>query len=116
MFFWIGGVLIKKLLKKLLNRNFLITVILLIQVVFIVSLLLSVYDDVSAIYGLQWIISIITVCYVVNRKNTNPAYKLVWSILIMSVPLFGVFMYLFLHVQFGTMKFNNKKNRLISLT
>ncbi|MBQ7047181.1 MAG: PLDc N-terminal domain-containing protein, partial [Oscillospiraceae bacterium] len=79
-------------------------------------MLLSVYDDVSAIYGLQWIISIITVCYVVNRKNTNPAYKLVWSILIMSVPLFGVFMYLFLHVQFGTMKFNNKKNRLISLT
>ncbi len=116
MFFWIGGVLIKKLLKKLLNRNFLITVILLIQVVFIVSLLLSVYDDVSAIYSLQWIISIITVCYVVNRKNTNPAYKLVWSILIMSVPLFGVFMYLFLHVQFGTMKFNNKKNQLISLT
>ncbi len=105
-----------KKIKKLFNRNFLIIAILLVQVLFIISCLMSIYDDMTAVYGIQTIVSVLIVCYVVNRRDTNPAYKILWTILILIIPIFGTFMYIFLHAQLGTMFFRSKKNQIVRLT
>ena len=106
----------KKRIKKLFNRNFLIIFILLIQALFIISCLLSLYNNVTVIYGAQIIISFVMVCYVINRHDTNPAYKLSWTILILLFPIVGAFMYIFLHAQLGTMFFRNTKNQIVRIT
>lgn len=90
--------------------------ILLLQVLFIISSLMSIYENISAIYGVQMILSAAMVCFVINKRDTNPAYKLIWTIVILIIPIFGIFMYLFLHVQLGTMSFKTKKNQLVKLT
>lgn len=89
---------------------------LLIQVLFLISLLLSIYENITMIYGMQFAISIAIICYVTNRRDTNPAYKLIWTILILIIPIFGTFMYVFLHAQLGTMTFRTKKNRILKRT
>ena len=38
------------------------------------------------------IISVLIVLWIVNKK-INPSYKLGWTILIMTVPVFGVLLY-----------------------
>ena len=106
----------KKRIKQLFNRNFLIIFILLIQALFIISCLLSLYNNVTVIYGAQIIISFVMVCYVINRHDTNPAYKLSWTILILLFPIVGAFMYIFLHAQLGTMFFRNTKNQIVRIT
>ena len=90
---------------------------LLIQALFIISFFLSIYEDMTTVvYGVQTALSVAIVCYVINRRDTNPAYKLLWTIMILIIPIFGTFMYIFLHAQLGTMFFKSKKNQLVKLT
>ncbi len=105
-----------KWIKKIFNRNFLIFFLLLIQALFIISWFFSLYEYMVPIFGIQILISVCLVCYVINKEQTNPAYKLSWSILIMIIPIVGAFLYIFFHIQFGTYYFNEKKNRMIKQT
>lgn len=89
---------------------------LLIQVIFIISCLLSIYENNSLVYGIQMLLSIAVMGYVINRRDTNPAYKLIWTILILIIPIFGTFMYIFLHAQLGTLSFKSQKNQIVRLT
>ena len=85
--------LINKLFKKKFNRNFLIIVLLVIQSLFILACFLKLYEYTNLIYGAQTVLSLLIVCYVINKKETNPAYKLSWTILIMLIPIVGASMY-----------------------
>lgn len=108
--------MIFKLIKKIFNRNFMIFLILLLQSAFIIFAFFKLHEYSTFIYGGQTIISLLLVCYVTNREETNPAYKLSWTILIMIIPIVGASLYLFLHIQLGTMFFKEKKNKMIKLT
>ncbi|MCM1227801.1 MAG: cardiolipin synthase [Clostridium sp.] len=77
---------------------------------------MSLYENVPAIYVIQMALSAAVVCYIINKRDTNPAYKLIWTITILVIPIFGIFMYIFLHAQLGTFSFKNKKNQLIKFT
>ncbi len=110
-----GGDYIKKV-KKFFNKNVLIVLILLIQALFIISCCLKIYNNMTYVYGIQMIFSFVIVCLVINRRDTNPAYKLSWTIIILLIPIFGVFMYVFLHAQLGTMFFKTTKNQLVKQT
>ncbi|MGN0614529.1 MAG: cardiolipin synthase [Porcipelethomonas sp.] len=105
-----------KWLKKIFNRNFLIFIVLLIQALFILACFFKLHEYSTFIYGAQTMVSVILVCYVINREQTNPAYKLSWAIIIMIIPIVGAFLYIFMHAQFGTMFFNENKNRIIKMT
>lgn len=105
-----------KWIKKIFNRNFLIFFILLIQALFIISCFFKFYEYFIPIYGVQIITSLCLVCYLINKEETNPAYKLSWTILILIIPIVGAFLYIFFHIQFGTIFFNEKKNRMIKMT
>lgn len=83
---------LKKAIQFLLSRLMITIYIVLIQVVWIVSILLKLqkyYIFSTVILG---ILSFIIVIYIVNKRD-NPAYKLSWSILILGIPLFGVIMF-----------------------
>ncbi len=105
-----------KWLKKIFNRNSMIFIILIVQAVFLMVCLFKLSEYFSIIYGIQTLISLALVCYVTNREETNPAYKLSWTILIMLIPIVGSSLYMYLHTQLGTMFFKEKKNRMIKLT
>ncbi len=93
-----------------------ILIFLLIQAAFLLFAFFKLNEYSSVVFGAQTIVSLLLVCYVTNREETNPAYKISWAILIMLVPIVGASLYIFLHTQLGTMFFNEKKNRMIKLT
>ena len=83
---------LKRILKLLFNRIFYVALALLIQMgwLLITAWRLAAYSKyISNAIG---IISVLIVLWIVNKK-INPSYKLGWTILIMTVPVFGVLLY-----------------------
>lgn len=105
-----------KMIKKFFTRNFMIILILLFQLVFMFLLFFKLQQYSTLITGAQTVVSLILVCYVINKPETNPAYKLCWTMIIMLLPIFGAAIYIFFHAQLGTTFFNESKNRMIKLT
>ena len=87
----------KKIFKILFNRVFYISVALLLQMVWWLSLFwfLNSMSQVSRM--LLSAVAVVIVLWLVN-KRINPSYKLAWTILILVGPIFGVCLY----VVFGT--------------
>lgn len=102
--------------KKIFSRNFIIILLLIVQISFILTCFLKLYKYLTVIYGAQTILSIILICYVVNKQATNPAYKLCWSMIIMLIPILGAFMYFFAHSDLGMVFFKESKNKMIKMT
>ena len=85
-------IILKRILKLLFNRIFYVALALLIQMgwLLITAWRLAAYSKyISNAIG---IISVLIVLWIVNKK-INPSYKLGWTILIMTVPVFGVLLY-----------------------
>ena len=105
-----------KWLKKIFNRNLLVFLLLFIQALFVLTFFFKMHEYSNVVYGAQTVISIIFVVYVINKEETNPAYKLSWSIIIMIIPIVGAALYMFFHAQLGTAFFYDKKNRMVKMT
>lgn len=84
---------LKKIAKLLFNRIFYVAVALLIQLgwVLITVFRLASYSKYISV-GLN-ILSVLVVLWIVNKK-INPSYKLGWTLLIMTVPIFGLVLYI----------------------
>ncbi|WP_373220043.1 cardiolipin synthase [Blautia obeum] len=84
---------LKRILKLLFNRIFYVAAALLLQLgwLLIMAWRLAAYS--KYISNAIAIISILVVLWIVNKK-INPSYKLGWTILILTVPVFGVLLYL----------------------
>ena len=80
-------------MKLLFNRIFYVAVALLVQLGWILITVwkLAAYSQYFSI-GIR-VVSILVVLWIVN-KNINPSYKLGWTLLIMTVPAFGLVLYL----------------------
>lgn len=106
----------KRKIRKIFNRNFLIILMMLVQVSFLAMCLLRIWQNVAIILGFQTVLGFVFVCYIVNRQNTNPAYKLVWSIVISLFPLFGSFLYILIHADLGIRNFKRVHNYAVKKT
>ena len=84
---------LKRILKLLFNRIFYVAAALLLQLgwLLIMAWRLAAYS--KYISNAIAVISILVVLWIVNKK-INPSYKLGWTILILTVPVFGVLLYL----------------------
>ena len=82
----------KKILKILFNRVFYISVALLLQLVWWISLVWFLNNMSQVNRMLLSALSVVIVLWLVN-KRINPSYKLAWTILILVVPIFGVCVY-----------------------
>ena len=82
----------KKIIQLLFNRIFYVAVAILLQLAWILVMawrMNTYYKYFSNIVG---VLSVIVVLWIVNKK-INPSYKLGWTILILTVPVFGVLLY-----------------------
>lgn len=96
-----------KWLYALLRRRFFAIILVLIQIAFFVSsLFLS--SRVSGILNvILKIVSLVAILNVISRKDKG-SYKIMWIILILGFPVFGILVYLLVKVQSSTKKFNER--------
>lgn len=83
-----------KPVKLFMNRVILVALSLLLQagwLLYLVWKLSQYYLVISAVFA---ILSVLMVLWIVNKRD-NPAYKLIWTIVILVFPIFGVCLYLF---------------------
>ena len=83
----------RRIIKFLTSRMVWVAMVIILQVARIVAsvLLLGRYYWTAQIF--LSLVGLVLVIYIVRQWN-NPAYKLAWSILILSVPIVGTILYL----------------------
>ena len=82
-----------KFLKKILNRFTIVSLLVILQVVFIVSL---IYFLETKYFYLQIIISIISLLslFFIISRNMHTESKVTWTLIILLLPLLGIICYL----------------------
>lgn len=83
---------IKKIIHFLASKLCIVTVLILIQLAFLLSIILKLSEYFVAIYFILIALSLVMSIYIIN-KNENPSYKLAWVTLIMALPVFGGLIY-----------------------
>ncbi|MDF2801616.1 MAG: cardiolipin synthase, partial [Anaerocolumna sp.] len=83
-----------KLLKLFSTRILITSLLLIIQITWIVLFMIKLTSYSTWINASFTLLSILIILYII-RKDENAAYKIAWIILIMSLPLFGGLFYLF---------------------
>ena len=89
----IRGVVMKKLIKILFSRIFTAAVLILIQAIILFAAIWKLSDKFTYLYAAFIIFSLIIILVIINRR-INSAYKLVWAITILVLPVFGGLFYL----------------------
>lgn len=87
----------KKIIKGLTSKSFIIGLLLLVQLIFIFFVLdLLAKDSTIGVYiHLTFqIISFFIVIHII-ASNENPTYKMAWLIPVLAMPIFGTFFYMF---------------------
>lgn len=100
----------KKLLKFLTSRFFIVSISILSQVAFLVIGILYVSQHFIFFAGLLWLLSVAMVLIIIN-KQSNPAVKIPWILLITLLPIFGGLFY----VIFGSSKLRKKEEEMLLL-
>lgn len=106
----------KKVLKIVLSKSFVIGLLILAQLVFLGFLIdRLVNNKLIGIYIHTFfiILSIIVVIFVVS-SNINPEYKIAWIIPLLAFPVFGTFFYLLYHQNNITPKRIEKYNKIVA--
>lgn len=87
--------MLRKVLRKLLNKQVITALLILIQLIALIMLFYRISNyRIYAYVGLM-LLSFMIVIYIINRPD-NPSYKLSWSILILILPFVGGVLYLIL--------------------
>ena len=82
-----------KFLKIFLNRIFIFSICIFLQMIWIIFAGRELWTHYSWIHPLMYIISFLVVLGLVS-KDENPSYKTVWIIVILLFPMFGGLLYL----------------------
>lgn len=83
----------KKIKKFLLGRATIVALAIVLQLLWILSILDGFIVKYSFINTIINILAIVVVMIIVNKKS-NPSYKLVWTFVIMCIPIVGLVIYL----------------------
>lgn len=82
----------KKVKKFLLGRATIVALAILVQLLWILSFLNGFRVRYSFFNSIIEIIAILVVLVIVNKKS-NPSYKIVWTFVILSIPIVGILIY-----------------------
>ena len=94
----------------LFRRSVIVGALIFVQLLFLIVAIFKMANQFIYMYGILLIFSLITVIYVVGAR-INPAYKIAWTILILSFPIFGGIFY----IMFGTSRVSSGIKKKISL-
>lgn len=106
---------LKSLTRIIFGRTMIVVLGLALQIFFLASSLSVFYDNFVYFAAASSILSVVVLIWIIN-DNTNPYYKLAWIILIMIVPIFGAFVYVFAKLELGTHVMNRRILELIDKT
>ncbi|MCF0122025.1 MAG: cardiolipin synthase [Lachnospiraceae bacterium] len=82
----------KKILRFFSNRITLIVFAMEFQFLWYLFLFFFITRSSMFFYVTMWVIAFITVLWLINRR-INPSYKLIWTILILAMPVVGLIFY-----------------------
>jgi len=83
---------IRKFLKVVSHRVTIVIAALALQFFWYFALILFLTSNSTVLEVLMWVVALLTVMYVIN-KRMDPAYKLVWTIMILAAPIVGIIFY-----------------------
>ena len=84
----------RKILSFFINRIVFFLIPFLLQFSIIIALIFLLEEYIIFVYALMMIMALVLVTYVISNDD-NPAYKIGWIVIMLSVPIFGAFVYLF---------------------
>ena len=87
----------EKLSRGIINRSFMIAVLLALQVVLLGTSFVLLAGYIHYIYLINVLISLIVVVYIVNRQEC-PEFKIAWLTFMCLLPIFGLCYYLFIEL------------------
>ena len=91
----------KKVSKALFSQKTTIILLLILQIVFLMSMIVGLIEYSQWIYYLLTAIGLALAIYICNQDE-NPAYKLAWVIPLLAIPLFATVAYFLLSNQYST--------------
>ena len=97
----------KKWFRALFRRRILVTMLLVLQITFLVYMVLSTSKNYKWISSTLVAISLLVVLYIINKKD-KPAYKMTWVLLILIFPIFGGLFYLLFRYQRSVKRFRKQ--------
>ncbi len=105
----------KNLLRIVFGRTMIAVLFLLIQIIvlFLTVTRLSAYYELF--YILTLVLTAVAMVYIIN-DNVNTAFKLAWIIPVLTLPIFGTLMYIFVKLELGTKLVNKRLLSLIEKT
>lgn len=84
---------IKRIIHFLRSKPFIIAILIFIQLIFLFYLVFILSEYFVPMYFIFIALSFIMSIYIIN-KNENPSYKVTWILVIVTLPVFGGFLYL----------------------
>ena len=82
------GLFWKRLARRLFSKTILSVVMLLLQVGVLVWLVLQFAQVGALAYVIITIITVLVVMVLMNKDDLNPAYKMIWTLLVVLTPIF----------------------------
>ncbi len=97
--------------RILFSRMAMVVFFMLLQIAFIVAGYYWLSSKWYFVNGILVILALMEIVFVVNERS-NPAFKMIWIIVILAFPIFGTLLYLFVEFQVGT-KWTNAKLQMM---
>jgi cardiolipin synthase A/B len=83
----------KAIRQKFISKPLIIAIAFFLQLALLMSIVYQLTQHLFGLYTFFVILSYVTVIIVLNRDD-NPSYQLIWTIMILFIPLFGGLLYL----------------------
>lgn len=88
--------MLTKIKRIMTSRLFIFAIIILLQLAMITSLVLTLSQRGAMVYSVMTIISLV-IALALFSSDLNPAYKMIWGLLIVFLPIIGSFYFLLWH-------------------
>ncbi|MDR2559441.1 MAG: cardiolipin synthase [Oscillospiraceae bacterium] len=100
----------KKILKLLTSRAFLVSALMFIEIALVASIMIFLSQLFLPIFFLFLLSNIIIVLGIISRNN-NPMFKIAWLIPVLAIPVAGALFY----IMFGRTHLNKKNTKRLTL-
>lgn len=87
------------IVKLIFSRIFIFALLIFLQLLVLFYFFWHVNEQFKIFYDFIRIITVFLVLYIVNEKSSDPTMKMIWSIVILIIPIFGALLYLFVKFQ-----------------
>ena len=84
----------RRILKFLMSRSFFFSVMILLQLALFIALMVTFSRVGGVAYLLITLTVVVVMMAVLEKTNTNPAYRIMWLLIVVTMPMSGALFYL----------------------